>query len=246
MTAIPLLALSCSLMAATPQDAAPPDDVAQTLELTARLVSSRPLVRPGEWFPIVFVVETTTGEPARLGPPDDGLKPLEGAEERDTRLSWVTEDDDEFRLVPDLTSMQWPRTVSESESDTPSLTLPLKVYVPIKAISKATVGPAQLTFRLKGSMITGTGEAVSFTPVDFEREVSLEIVHPTDPDATDLSLEDPSLFFDWMGDLPDWSVQDTREQRPKRPAPLLAWMLFVVPVVAVGCAVTWAFATKRM
>ena len=93
---------------ANAQDLAP-DAASPVYEVQARMVAARPLIRPGEWFPVVF--EITSNEPGEvvLGPPDDGLNPLEGATETDTRLSWDTEEGQEFKLVPDLTSIQWPR-----------------------------------------------------------------------------------------------------------------------------------------
>jgi hypothetical protein len=243
MNPLPHLIVSLMLFSSSSQDPAltTAEAAAPQAELTARLVSARPKIRPGEWFPIVFVVEAADGAPIRLGPPDDGLMPLEGMEESDTRLNWITEQDDEYRLVPDLTSLQWPRVTTAESSEERWLELPLKIYVPIKAVSGATIGPADLTFRLNAMPFGGEGEAI-----EFEEQVTVEIVHPTSTEATDLASVDPSLFFDWFGELPDWTVQDTREQAPKKPAPFLAWMVFAVPLGVLVSALVWVFATKRL
>jgi hypothetical protein len=217
------------------------------LEIQARMVAARPLIRPGEWFPVLF--EITSNEPGAvfLGPPDDGLNPLEGAAETDTRLSWNTEEGQEFKLVPDLTSIQWPRPRAGESTKDGLMTLPARIYVPVKVVSETPLGPVEISFTLDA--VRSTGEPGVFdleNPIRLQEKVSIEIVHPTDPEATNLKTEDPSLFFAWHGDLPAWSVHDARESGPKKSAPTLAWVVVFTPFTLVGLALIWAFATGRM
>ena len=83
-------------------------------------------------------------------------------------------------------------------------------------------------------------------PFSVTQTVAIRIVHPTDPEATDMIGVNPRLFADWRGDIPDWTVQDTRVSRPKKSAPTLAWMVFAVPLSLIAIVLFWAFATKRM
>ena len=222
-----------------------PDSPAPVIQ--ARMVAARPLIRPGEWFPVLF--EVTSSEPGvvLLGPPDDGLNPLEGATETDTRLSWNTEDGQEFKLVPDLTSIQWPRPKAGESTPGGLLRLPARIYIPVKVVSETPIGTGEISFTMDAFRSTGQPDAFDLeNPIRLQEKLSIQIVHPTDPDATNLQAEDPSLFFGWHGDLPDWTVHDARTSGPKKGAPTLAWLVVFAPFALVGLALIWAFATKRM
>jgi hypothetical protein len=248
MTLIDHLLICAALTGGTlanAQDQAP-DAASPVYEVQARMVAARPMVRPGDWFPIVFEITSNDAGAVVLGPPDDGLNPLEGATETDTRLSWDTEDGQEFKLVPDLTSIQWPRPRT-GETNQDGLRLPAKIYIPVKVVSDAPLGPVEISFTLDAVRSTGKpGDFDLTNPIRLQEQVSIEIVHPTDPEATNLTAEDPSLFFAWHGDLPDWSVQDVRQSGPKKAAPTLAWVVVFAPFALVGLALVWAFATGRL
>jgi hypothetical protein len=230
---------------ANAQDTAP-DATPPVFEVQARMVASRPLVRPGEWFPVLFEITSNAPGEVVLGPPDDGLNPLQGATETDTRLNWDTEDGQEFKLVPDLTSIQWPRPRT-GETNEDGLKLPARIYIPVKVVSGASLGPVEISFTLDAVRSTGNPDDFDLAnPIQLQEQVSIEIVHPTDPEATNLTAEDPSLFFAWHGDLPDWSIHDVRKSGPKKAAPILAWVVIFAPFTLVGLALIWAFATGRL
>lgn len=236
----------------TPPEADAPAPAPAEPELTSlggldgRLVAGRPLIRPGEWFPVLFEITGPDEGDLFLGPPDDGLNPLGGARETDTRIIWNTGEDQTFKLVPDLTSIQWPRRAVGAPAGQP-LALPARIYIPVKVVSDTPLGPVDIAFTVEGFRSGADPGAVDpDRPVVLERRVTVEVVHPTDPEATNLQLEDPSLFFGWHGDLPDWTVQDARQSGPKKPAPALAWMVVFVPFSLVGLALVWAFATGRL
>lgn len=208
--------------------------------LSATLETSRPKIRPGEWFTLAFVVENTSGEGFIIGPPDDGIRGEKALEEQETLLRWETDDSESYELVPDMLSVQWPRTTSSETNPRGTLSVPLKIYIPIKATPGGIPGEAKVTFSVSG-MDLETKE-----PFSVSQTVAIQIVHPTDPEATDMIGVNPRLFAEWRGDIPDWTVQDTRVSRPKKGAPTLAWMVFAVPLSLVAIALFWAFATKRM
>jgi len=217
-------------------------------EITARLVSSRPRVRPGEWFPVVFLLETGGESQILIGPPDDGLRAPEGAPETESSLNWITQEGDEFIVVPDLTAVQWPRSPREDDIPEGYLELPASIYVPIRAIPDAPLGPSKITFGMTVVPHLRTEDgARPLEPVTISRELEVEVVHPTDPEATELVAVDPTLFFGWHGELPDWTVRAAQPTRGGRSiAPILAWILVGTPFVIVVGALTWAFATKRL
>ncbi|MEE2681670.1 MAG: hypothetical protein VX641_04785 [Planctomycetota bacterium] len=160
----------------------------------------------------------------------------------DTRLQWRS-DADSYVLIPDLISVQWPRTTEVEEEGAPRgiLELPQTIFIPVKAGPESVVGEATIRFGLEGVVMNGDA-----APFAIEDEVTVSIVHPTDPTATELEGVNPMLFVNWRGNLPDWSVQHTSPSRPKKGAPLVAWLVFVIPLTLAVAALTWAFATKRM
>ena len=220
------------------QDAPSNEGAAKTL--SASLQTSRPKIRPGEWFTLAFVIENTSGEGFTIGPPDDGLRGEKALEEQETLLRWETNDSENYELVPDMLSIQWPRTTPSEDDSRGTLSVPLKIYIPIKATPGGIPGEAKVTFSLSGMDLS------SREPFSVTQTVAIQIVHPTDPEATNLLGVDPRLFAEWRGDMPDWSVQDTRVSRPKKGAPTLAWMVFAIPLSLVAIVLFWAFATKRM
>ena len=238
----------CLLFLLAPGLMHPTQEEAETpTELSARLVAARPLIRPGEWFPMAFLVESTTPGQQFLGPPDDGTIAPQGEAQTNTRLLWSTNEDEDYRLVPDLTAIQWPRTVEREGYPRGVLELPLRIYVPVKATPKAIIGSATLVFSLKG--LIAESEPGSFNleePIELTKEVEVKIVHPTDPEATDVAEVDPSVFTGWRGELPDWSVMDTRVARPKNAAPLLIWLVITIPIGILVLVLIWAFMTKRL
>ena len=208
--------------------------------LTARLETSRPKIRPGEWFTLAFILENTAGEGFIIGPPDDGIRGEEALDAQETLLRWETDDSENYELVPDMLSIQWPRTTPSEANPRGTLAVPLKIFIPVKATPGGIPGDAAVTFSVSG-MDLETEEPFSVT-----QTVAIRIVHPTDPEATDMIGVNPRLFAEWRGDIPDWTVQDTRVSRPKKSAPTLAWMVFAVPLSLIAIVLFWAFATKRM
>ena len=246
MSTTGLLILSSLLVACFQEDQAPlPHEDSGGVE--SRLVSSRPKVRPGEWFPIVLVVESADAAGGAFGPPDDGTIPEEGTMRPDSRLIWDTTGMDEYPLLPDLSAVQWPRTRERDGYKGGVLELPLRIYIPVKAAPKAVPGPATLVFEFKG-LLAGTepGTFDEAHPIHHRCEVVVTIVHPTDASATDVSTVDPMLFTGWRGELPDWSVQATRTSRPSGGTPILAWLVFFIPLGVVALVLCWAFLTKRL
>lgn len=208
--------------------------------LAATLETSRPKIRPGEWFTLAFVVENTSGQGFTIGPPDDGIRGEKALEAQETLLRWETDDSESYELVPDMLSVQWPRTTPSEDNPRGTLAIPLKIYIPIKATPGGIPGKAEVTFSVSGM------DLESLEPFSVTQTVSIQIVHPTDPEATDMMGVNPRLFAEWRGDVPDWTVQDTRVSRPKKGAPTLAWLVFAVPLSLVAIVLFWAFATKRM
>lgn len=240
------LSMLLPLFLLTPQDEAaqPPSDSPET---TARLVAARPKIRPGEWFPVLFLIELGGEATEYLGPPDDGIRQAEGMPQTETSLVWTTGSDEEYRLLPDLTAVQWPRTVERQGYEHGLLELPIRIYIPIKAAPKALPGEAWLTFEIEG--VFAGEEPGSFDldrRVHFSKRVVVDIVHPTDSEATDVTTVDPRLFTGWRGELPDWSVQDTRVHRKKDGAPLFVWLVVTIPVAVVALTLGWVFVTKRL
>lgn len=238
--------LACALQAG-PSQAPGEAPTTSAPGLDARLVSSRPKVRPGEWFPVLFLLEAPEGMLVFLGPPDDGLRPTEGEEETDTRLNWNTADGETFKLVPDLASIQWPRTQEHPGIDRGALAVPTRIYIPVKVVPDTPIGTARIEFALEGHLLEA--DSVDFkraSPIQFVRSVTVDVVHPTDAEATDVTAVDPELFFGWRGTLPDWTVQDTRTSRPRTPAPALAWIVVTVPVALLVAVLIWLFATRRL
>lgn len=220
------------------QDA--PSDELVSKNLIASLQTSRTKIRPGEWFTLAFVVENVSGGAFKIGPPDDGIRGEKGLEEQETLLRWETDDSETYELVPDMLSVQWPRTTISEANPKGTLSVPLKIYIPIKATPGGIPGEAGVTFSVSGM------DLESKEPFSVTQSVVIQIVHPTDPEATDMLGVDPRLFAEWRGDIPDWTVQDTRVSRPKKGAPALAWMVFAIPLSLVAIVLFWAFATKRM
>ena len=159
---------------------------------------------------------------------------------QETLLRWETDDSENYELVPDMLSVQWPRTTPSEVNPRGTLAVPLKIFIPIKATPGGIPGDAEVTFSVSG-MDLETEEPFTVT-----QTVAIRIVHPTDPEATDMTGVNPRLFAEWRGDIPDWTVQDTRVSRPKKSAPTLAWMVFAVPLSLIAIVLFWAFATKRM
>jgi hypothetical protein len=220
------------------QDA--PTTLPEAKNLTASLETSRPKIRPGEWFTLAFVVENVSGGSFNIGPPDDGIRGEKALEEQETLLRWETNDSESYDLVPDMLSVQWPRSTPSEAHPKGLLSVPLKIYIPIKATPGGIPGQAEVTFSVSGM------DLELKEPFTVTQSVSIQIVHPTDPEATDMIGVNPRLFAEWRGDIPDWTVQDTRVSRPKKGAPTLAWMVFAIPLFVVAIALFWAFATKRM
>ena len=238
-----LLLIITALMlpsAAQEADSPPIQGEAAAPPFSARLVSSRPKLRPGEWCTLAWVLEPKSSETILLGPPDDGIKPAPGMAQTDTRLQWRSEGDS-YVLIPDLISVQWPRTTELEGTPRGVLELPQTIFIPVKAGPESVVGDATIRFTLDG-VIMNESEA----PFTLEDDVTVSIVHPTDPTATELEGVNPMLFVNWRGNLPDWSVQHTSPSRPKKGAPLAAWLVFAIPLTLALAALTWAFATKRM
>lgn len=222
-------------------------DASDPISVSAKLVSSRPKIRPGEWFPLVFLVEATGEQPLKMGPPDDGTIPAKGMAQTNTRLLWSTEGAEDYRLLPDLMAVQWPRPVKKEGDERGLLELPARIYIPVKAAPKATLGPATLRFALEGVVVPDNSEGLDEAePITLTGEVTVNVVHPTDPNATDVTSVDPRLFTGWRGETPDWSVMDTRVPRPARTAPLVTWLVFAIPVALVALVLFWAFVTKRL
>ena len=220
------------------QDPGATEPVSKTL--SASLQTSRPKIRPGEWFTLAFIVENTSGGSFTIGPPDDGIRGEKALKEQETLLRWETNESENYELVPDMLSVQWPRTTPSEAHPRGTLAIPLKIYIPVKATPGGIPGEAEVTFSVTG-MDLETKE-----PFSVSQSVSMRIVHPTDPEATDMIGVDPRLFAEWRGDIPDWTVHDTRVSRPKKGAPTLAWMVFAIPLSLVAIVLFWAFATKRM
>ena len=158
----------------------------------------------------------------------------------DTRLNWLSEEDS-YALIPDLISVQWPRTSDAQGAPRGVLELPQTVFIPVKAGPGSVVGEASIRFALDGVVMDGND-----TPFRLEDEVIVQIVHPTDPTATELEGVNPMTFVTWRGNLPDWSVQHTSPSKPRTGAPIAAWLVFAIPLTLAIAALTWAFATKRM
>ena len=196
---------------------------------------------------MLFLVESEGPAAGYLGPPDDGIRRAEGMPQTNTRLTWSTGSEEEYRLLPDLMAVQWPRTSERAGHEGGLLELPVRIFIPVKAAPKAIPGKATLVFELEG--VLAGAEPGTFDlerPVSLVGEVVVQIVHPTDSEATDVTSVDPRLFTGWRGELPDWSVHDTRTSRPKSGAPLIAWLVVVIPVGAVVIALCWVFLTKRL
>ena len=140
----------------------------------------------------------------------------------DTRLQWRSEGDS-YVLIPDLISVQWPRTTELEGTPRGVLELPQTIFIPVKAGPESVVGDATIRFTPDG-VIMNESEA----PFTLEDDVTVSIVHPTDPTATELEGVNPMLFVNWRGNLPDWSVQHTSPSRPKKGAPLAAWLVFAI------------------
>lgn len=237
---LPLIIVLCLPSVAQEADSSPQVSSGTQEAFSARLVSSRPKIRPGEWCTLAWILEPTGDTPVRIGPPDDGIRPAPGTPQTDTRLQWLSEEDS-YQLIPDLISIQWPRTVDAEGVARGALELPQTVFIPVKAGPESVVGEARIRFALEGVVIGDQD-----TPFRFEEEVSVDIVHPTDPSATELEGVDPMVFVTWRGNLPDWSVQHTSPSKPRSGAPVIAWLVFAIPLTLAIAALTWAFATKRM
>jgi hypothetical protein len=237
---VPLIAALFLPLAAQEADSPPPEQLNAEQAISARLVSSRPKLRPGEWCTLAWILESKPGNANQIGPPDDGIKPAPGMPQTDTRLQWISDDDD-YALIPDLISIQWPRTSEAEGTPRGVLELPKTIFIPVKAGPGSIVGEATIRFALDGVLMNEAG-----TPFRIEDEVTVEIVHPTDPNATELEGVNPMVFVTWRGNLPDWSVQHTSPSKPRTGAPLVAWLVFAIPLTLAIAALTWAFATKRM
>ena len=237
---LPLIVALFLPPAAQEADSPPPNAVGAEVPFSARLVSSRPKLRPGEWCTLAWIIEPKSFNNIEIGPPDDGIKPAPGMPQNDTRLQWLTEQDS-YVLIPDLISIQWPRTSASEESPRGVLELPQTIFIPVKAGPESVVSEATIRFALDGVLMNDSG-----TPFRLEDEVTVDIVHPTDPTATELEGVNPMVFVTWRGNLPDWSVQHTSPSKPRSGAPLAAWMVFAIPLTLAIAALTWAFATKRM
>ena len=238
---IPIIFLLTPLPGVQNSDSSAPEPTEAPPVLEAMLVSSRPKIRPGEWCTLAWVLEAPDGESVVIGPPDDGIMPQPGTEQTDTRLRWLTDEDGSFSLIPDLLSVQWPNTVEVEGSERGGIQLPQTIFIPVKAGPESIVGEAVIRFALEGVRLGGE-------PADFliEEEVTVEVVHPTDPNATDMEGVNPMIFTTWRGELPDWSIRDTTPSKPRKPAPPAIWLVFIIPLGIVLLALTWAFATKRM
>ena len=239
-----LLIIALCLPSVAQEADSPPQAPSGSMEaFSARLVSSRPKIRPGEWCTLAWVLEPTGDTPVQIGPPDDGIRPAPGMPQTDTRLQWMSEEDS-YQLIPDLISIQWPRTVEAENASRGVLELPQTIFIPVKAGPESVVGEARIKFALDGVLMGERGE--EGREFRFEDEVTVDIVHPTDPNATELEGVDPMVFITWRGNLPDWSVQHTSPSKPRSAAPVIAWMVFAIPLTLAIAALTWAFATKRM
>ena len=244
------LVLACLLFTPTPTQAS--DSVTQESSsnpmISARLVSSRPRVRPGEWFPVVLLLESESDYQIIIGPADDGLRAAEGVQDIDTKLNWETESASEYPLVPDLTAIQWPRSPKDERLPKESILLPASIYIPVRAVPDARLGMSTIGFSIQLVPNLETEGVLSpLEPIKFSRTVDVEIVHPTNPEVTDLTAVDQTLFFGWHGELPDWSVRAAQPMRGvRKPAPILAWILVGGPFVITLTALTWAFVTKRL
>ena len=251
MSTLGSLLLACLLFTPTPTQ--PSNSGVQESSsdptISVRLVSSRPRVRPGEWFPVVLLLESGTDSQIIIGPPDDGLRAPEGVQDIDTKLNWETEGASEYPLVPDLTAIQWPRSTKGEGLPTDSLQLPASIYIPVRAVPDAPLRATAIGFTIQVTpqLRTAEGAFTPLEPIKITRTVDVEIVHPTNPEVTDLTAVDQTLFFGWHGELPDWTVRAAQPTRGGRtPAPILAWILVGGPFILTLAALTWAFATKRL
>ncbi len=201
--------------------------------LTATLETSRPKIRPGEWFTLAFLVENTSGEGFTIGPPDDGIRGEKALEEQESLLRWETDDSESYDLVPDMLSVQWPRTTPfRGQPERHSCSATQDLHSDQGDTGRDSRARLKVTFSVSG-MDLETSEPFSVT-----QTVAIQIVHPTDPEATDMLGVNPRLFAEWRGDIPDWTVQDTRVSRPKKGAPTLAWLVFAVPLCLVdNCSI---------
>ena len=239
--------LVCSLLSLLTPSIECQEAASAPINVTTQLATSRPTIRPGEWFTLALVVEAADGKALLMGPPDDGTIPPKGVTPTTTKLLWSTEGTEDYRLLPDLMAVQWPRPIKSDDQERAFIELPCRIYIPVKAAPKANLGAASLSFELEGFLFTNTDKTTEGgTPFTQAESVTVEIVHPTDPEATDVTSVDPRLFAGWRGETPDWTVMDTRVPRPPRKAPLLTWLVVTLPVAAVGLALFWAFATKRL
>ena len=82
---------------------------------------------------LAWVLEPTSDTPVQIGPPDDGIRPAPGMPQIDTRLQWLSEKDS-YQLIPDLISIQWPRTVQAQDDSRGVLELPQTVFPPLPAL----------------------------------------------------------------------------------------------------------------
>ena len=237
---LPIILALCLPSVAQEADSPPTSTTESTSAISARLIASRPKLRPGEWCTLAWVLEPSGDQLILIGPPDDGIRPAEGMPQNDTRLQWLSEEDS-YALIPDLISVQWPRTVPAEGTSRGVLELPQTIFIPVKAGPEAVMGSEQIRFALEGVLMNDPQ-----TSFRIEQEATIEIVHPTDSSATDLEGVDPMAFVTWRGNLPDLSVQHASPSKPRSGAPLAAWMVFAIPLTLVIAALAWAFATKRM
>lgn len=205
--------------------------------LTVRNAVSRTAVRPGEWLVIALAIDPADADSSAaltIGAPDDGLRASET--DTDSRLRWISGDSDDPALVPDLTSLQWPRLNAEG-----SISLPAVLYIPVKVLPETDRGEETIDFELVATLLGDSPQQFTTT-----QSVAVNVVHPTDSEATDTTNIEQELFFGWHGEMPDWSVHDARAPGPRRGAPLMAWLLVSIPPGLLILVLGWLFLTRRL